>query len=138
MPVAVCVPYPQVTCTSTNAGVNADVLQIALDTRDQLSPLLQLGGTWRFPVHIIVVMPDDPLVAKIHRAGASVIARDNTMEIEAVLPYDDPDAKAFEKRQYWKAERAYRVMASAYQSAEYQGIIGRVGQFVRAIWEAFK
>jgi len=51
---------------------------------------------------------------------------------------DDPGAKAFEKRQYRKAERAYRVMASAYQSAEYQRIIGRVGQFVRAIWEAFK
>ena len=50
----------------------------------------------------------------------------------------DPVNKAFEKRQYRKAERAYRVMASAYQSAEYQRIIGRVGQFVRAIWEAFK
>jgi hypothetical protein len=112
MPVAVCAQYPQVACTSTNAGVNADVLQIALDTRDQLSPLLQLGGTWRFPVHVIVVMPDDPMVGKVHRAGASVIAHGNTMEIEAVLPYDDPDAKAFVQRQFVTALLWEKIFAT--------------------------
>jgi hypothetical protein len=43
----------------------------------------------------------------------------------------DPVAKAFEKRQYRKAERAYRLMAHSYQSADHQNII-------RAIWDAFK
>lgn len=43
----------------------------------------------------------------------------------------DPDAKAFEKRQYRKAERAYRVMASAYQPTRLRGII-------HAIWDSFK
>lgn len=43
----------------------------------------------------------------------------------------DPVAKVFEKRQYRKAERAYRLMASSYQSAERQSI-------VRAICDAFK
>ena len=38
------------------------------------------------------------------------------------------DAKAFEKRQYRKAERAYRLMARSYQSPS----------IVRAIWDAFK
>jgi hypothetical protein len=48
----------------------------------------------------------------------------------------DPVSKAFEKRQYRKAERAYRAMARSYQAAERQGIIGRVGQLVHAIWDA--
>lgn len=47
------------------------------------------------------------------------------------LTTSDPVAKAFEKRQYRKAERAYRLMASSYHSAERQSI-------VRAIWDAFK
>jgi hypothetical protein len=41
------------------------------------------------------------------------------------------DAKAFEKRQYQKAERAYRLMARSYQSAEGHSII-------HAIWDALK
>jgi hypothetical protein len=113
-PTAACDQYPQVTCTSTNAGVNADVLQIAIDTRDQLSPLLQLGGSWRFPVHVFVVMPDDPLLAKIHQAGVSVTARGNTMEIEAVLPYDDPDAKAFVQRQFVTALLWEKIFAATH------------------------
>jgi hypothetical protein len=48
------------------------------------------------------------------------------------------DAKAFEKRQYGKAERAYRLMARSYQSAEHQSIVCHIGQFVHAIWDAFK
>jgi hypothetical protein len=43
----------------------------------------------------------------------------------------DPVAKAFEKRQYRKAERAYRLMARSYQSEQHKSI-------VRAIWDAFK
>jgi hypothetical protein len=50
----------------------------------------------------------------------------------------DPAAKAFEKRQYRKAERVYRLMARFYEAAEREGIIGRVGQFVHAIWDAVK
>jgi hypothetical protein len=50
----------------------------------------------------------------------------------------DPDAKAFEKRQYQKAERAYRLMASADRPPEGQSIISRVGQFVHSIWDAIK
>jgi hypothetical protein len=42
-----------------------------------------------------------------------------------------PDTKAFEKRQYRKAERAYRLMARSYRSTEHQSI-------VRALWGAFK
>jgi hypothetical protein len=44
--------------------------------------------------------------------------------------------KPAKKRQYRKAERVYRLMASAYQPVERQNIIGRVGQLVRAIWDA--
>jgi hypothetical protein len=37
----------------------------------------------------------------------------------------EPGAKAFEKRQYRKAERAYRLMARTYQSGRHQGMIGQ-------------
>jgi len=40
----------------------------------------------------------------------------------------DPVSRAFEKRQYRKAERAYRLMARSYQSAGRPDTIGRVGQ----------
>jgi hypothetical protein len=92
--------FPEVTCTSTDAGVNADILQLADDTRDQLTPLLQLGGAWRFPVHIIVVMPDDPLAARIHEERVAVTAADKTMEIDAAVPSTDPDLKSFVQRQF--------------------------------------
>jgi hypothetical protein len=54
------------------------------------------------------------------------------------LTATQPDAKAFAKRPYRKAERAYRLMALSYQSAEHQSMICRIGQFVHAIWDAFK
>jgi|HubBroStandDraft_2_1064218.scaffolds.fasta_scaffold1401883_1 hypothetical protein len=54
------------------------------------------------------------------------------------LTATNPDAKAFEKRQYRKAERAYRLMARSYRPAEHQSIICRVSQFVHTIWDAFK
>jgi hypothetical protein len=37
-------PYPQVTCTSSDALAIADTLQLAADTRNQLSSLLTLSG----------------------------------------------------------------------------------------------
>jgi hypothetical protein len=46
--------------------------------------------------------------------------------------------KAFEKRQYRKAERAYRLMASSYQPVERQSIIHRASRFIHAMWKAFK
>ena len=54
------------------------------------------------------------------------------------LTTTDPVAKAFAKRQYRKAERAYRLMASSNQPADRQSITCRIGQFVHAIWDAFK
>jgi hypothetical protein len=92
--------YPQVSCTSTDAGLNADVLQLADDTRDQLGTLLQLGSTWRFPVHIVIVLPDDPLAGKVKEERVAVTTGDKTMTIEAALPASDLDAKAFIQRQF--------------------------------------
>jgi hypothetical protein len=58
--------------------------------------------------------------------------------VAPIRDYFHPVAKAFEKRQYRKVERAYRLIADANQPAERQGVISRVGQFVRAIWGAVK
>jgi len=92
--------YPEVTCMTSNPAVCVDVLQLAADTRDQLEPLLRLGRTWRFPVHIHIVTPDDPLAGKVHSESASVIATGQTMEITAVLPSTDLDAREFIQRQF--------------------------------------
>ena len=95
-----CQDYPQVTCTTSDALACADILQLASDTRDQLASLLQLGPTWRFPVHIHVLTPDDPLTAKINREASAVFSQDTTMKIEAVLPSVDPTAREFVQRQF--------------------------------------
>ena len=92
--------YPQVTCTSTDALANADTLQLATDTRDQLASLLQLGPTWRFAVHIHILTPDDPLTAKIDREAFAFFAQGSTMKIEAVLPSTDPNAREYIQRQF--------------------------------------
>jgi hypothetical protein len=97
---ATCSNYPEVTCTSSDALACADILQMASDTRDQLAALLQLGPTWRFPVHIHVLTPDDPLTAKINREASGVFLQDKTMRIEAVLPSIDPTAREFIQRQF--------------------------------------
>ena len=97
---AACPDYPQVTSTSSDALACANVLQLAADTRDQLGPLLKLGPAWRFPVHIHVMTPDDPLTAKINREAAAVFSQGATMKIEAVLPSSDPDAREFVQRQF--------------------------------------
>lgn len=49
----------------------------------------------------------------------------------------DPATKAFAKRQYRKAERAYRLMADAYKPAKRPGVLCSIRQFVHAIWGAF-
>jgi len=92
--------YPQVTATSADAVACANILQLATETRDQLTPLLKLGPTWRFPVHIHVLTPDDPLTAKINREAAAVFSQGASMKIEAVLPSSDPDAREFIQRQF--------------------------------------
>lgn len=92
--------YPAVTCTSSDALAVSDTLQMASDTRDQLTTLLQLGPTWRFPVHIHLMTPDDPLTAKINREAAAFFSQGDTMKIEAVLPSSDPNAREFIQRQF--------------------------------------
>ena len=62
--------------------------------------LLQLGATWRFPVHIHVMTPDDPLTAKINREASAVFSQGHGLKIEAVLPSTDPMAREFIQRQY--------------------------------------
>jgi hypothetical protein len=92
--------YPEVTCTSADDPACADTLQLAADTRDQLTTLLKLGPEWRFAVHIHIMTPDDPLIAKINREAAAVFSQGKTMKIEAVLPSSDPDAREFIQRQF--------------------------------------
>jgi hypothetical protein len=92
--------YAQVTCTTSDALAAADILQMASDARNQLAPLLNLGPNWRFPVHIHVLTPDDPLIAKIDREASAVFAQGPTMRLEAVLPSTDPEAREFIQRQF--------------------------------------
>jgi hypothetical protein len=92
--------YSEVTCTSTNPALCSDVLQLAADTRGQLAPLLQLGKRWRFPVHIRLVTPEDPLAEKVDHESVSVTVLDKTLNINAVLPSCDPDAYVFVQRQF--------------------------------------
>jgi hypothetical protein len=95
--------YPEVTCATTNPALCTDVLQIAADTRGRLAPLLQLGKKWRFPVHIRVVTPDDPLAEKVDGESVEVIAANKTLNITAALPSSDPEAHVFVQRQFVKA-----------------------------------
>jgi hypothetical protein len=92
--------YPAVTCTSSDALACADTLQLAEETRDQLTGLLKLGREWRFAVHIHIMTPDDPLLAKVNREAAAVFAQGSTMKIEAVLPSTDPNPREFIQRQF--------------------------------------
>ena len=92
--------FSQVTCTSTDPVACVDTLQMADDTRDQLRSLLQLGKDWRFPIHIHIVTPDDPLSAKINREAAAVFADKGGMHIEVVVPIDDPNRNAFVQYQF--------------------------------------
>jgi len=92
--------FSQVSCTSTDALACSDTLQLASDTRDQLASLLNLGPAWRFAVHIHIMTPDDPLLAKIDREAAAVFSQGSTMKIEAVLPSTDPNAREFIQRQF--------------------------------------
>jgi hypothetical protein len=106
--------YPQVSCTGTDANVNVKILQLAEDARDQLGSVLRLGNTWRFPVRIEVVMPDDPLADKIHEERATVTVQDKTMILDAAVPFSDPDAKAFIQRQFVTALLWEKFFASTH------------------------
>jgi hypothetical protein len=92
--------YPQVTCTSSDPLACADALQLASDTRDQLAPILKLRPEWRFAVHIHIMTPDDPLLAKINREASAVFSQGNTMKIEAVLPSSSTNPREFIQRQF--------------------------------------
>jgi hypothetical protein len=92
--------YPQVSCTTSDPLACADAVQLASDTREQLSPLIQLGSTWRFPVHIRIIMPDDPLAGKITTESSAVFSEGNSMRIDAALPSTDPNAREFIQRQF--------------------------------------
>ncbi len=63
-------------------------------------PCSTLKPHWRFPVHIRIVTPDDPLAAKIQHESVSALADGKTLKIEAVLPSSDPDAREFIQRQF--------------------------------------
>ena len=92
--------FSQVTCTSGDALACADALQLAADTHDQLASLLKLGPGWRFPVHIRIMAPDDPLLAKIDHEASGVFAQGDTMKLEAVIPSTDPNLREFIQRQF--------------------------------------
>jgi hypothetical protein len=92
-----CDSYPQVTCTGTNPQMVADVLQLATDTRDGLTPLLKLGPNWRYPVHITLLDPQPG--QKSPREGVNAITDGKTLRVEAALSSDDPLARQFIQRQ---------------------------------------
>ncbi len=91
--------YPAVTCTSSDALARADTLQLAGETRDQLTGLLKLGKEWRFAVHIHIMTPDDPLLTKVNREAAAVFSQGTTLKNEAVLPSKDLNEREFIQRQ---------------------------------------
>ena len=92
--------FPEVTCTTSDTLACADTLEMAADARLQLTDLLKLGPHWRFPVHIRVMAPGDPVLKKINREAAAIFADGNDMHIEAVVPSNDPDARLFIQRQF--------------------------------------
>jgi hypothetical protein len=96
--------YPQVTCTGTNPAVVADILQLATDSRDNgdesLGSLLKLGPHWRYPVHITVLDDDATAIGARPREKSLVVTDGHTLRIEASLPSDDLDARAFVQRQF--------------------------------------
>ena len=92
--------YPQVTCTTSDVMACDETLQMADATQDQLQALLQLGPTWRFPVNVHILTPDDPLTAKINREASATFAEGDSMRIQVVVPIDDPDRDAFVQYQF--------------------------------------
>jgi hypothetical protein len=94
--------FSEVSCTGTNPAVVSDILQLADDARDNLTPLLNLGPVWRYPVHITVVDPDS-VTRQLPRENVSAITDGKTLRIEASLPADDPNAREFVERQFVNA-----------------------------------
>jgi hypothetical protein len=92
--------YPQVSCTSTDPAAVTDAIQLAEETRDRLGPLLKLGPTWRFPVKIRVVTPDDPLHDRVHEEDVAAVLSGKTVELDLAVPSSDPDLREAIQRQY--------------------------------------
>jgi hypothetical protein len=80
--------------------MNADVCELATETRDQLSPILKLEREWRFPVRIHVVMPDDPAADRVHEERVAVAVENNLLVLEAAAPATDSDLRGFIRRQF--------------------------------------
>ena len=92
-----CDPYPQVSCTGTNPQTVADVIQLAVDARDGLTSLLQLGPAWRYPIHITLL---DPVPGqKPPREAVDAITDGKTLRVEVALPSNDPIGRTFIQRQ---------------------------------------
>lgn len=109
---ATCPTYPAVSCTSTDTLACSETLQLAIDARNALGPVLLLGQNWRFPVHIRIVTTDDPLAAKVTQESVSVVPDNDTMRIEAILPSYDPNAREFIQRQFVRAMLWEKFFAS--------------------------
>jgi hypothetical protein len=92
-----CDAYPQVSCTGTNPEAVADVVQLAVDTRDGLTSLLKLGPVWRYPVHVTLL--DAVPGQKPPRESVNAITDGKTLRVEVALPSDDPRARPFIQRQ---------------------------------------
>jgi hypothetical protein len=92
--------YPEVTCTGVNPALVSDVIQLASDTRETLTPLLKLGPAWRYPVHIILAAPLRTPGLDAQGESVSVVADGKTLTLEAQLPSTAPNAHEFIQRQF--------------------------------------
>lgn len=92
--------YPQVTCTGVNPALVSDVLQLAADTRETLTPILKLGPAWRYPVHITLAAPLSKPSSDLQGESVSAVADGTTLTLEARLPSTAPNAHEFIQRQF--------------------------------------
>jgi hypothetical protein len=92
--------YPQVTCTGVNPALVSDVLQLAEDTRETLTPLLKLGPKWRYPVHITLLAPLAQAATATQGESVSVVTNGKTLQVDAALPSSAPNAHEFIQRQF--------------------------------------
>ena len=93
--------YPEITCTSIDGAACADTLQLASDTREELTDPAQAGADMAFSSP-----PSMCSRRTIHSPRKStarprrVFVNGSTMRIEAVVPVDDPGAREFVQRQF--------------------------------------
>ena len=92
--------YPQVSCTGVNPAFISEVLQLANETRDSLTPVLKLGPAWRFPVHIVLTAPIAGPKTDGEGESVSVVLNGPTLRLEASLPSSAPNAHEFIQRQF--------------------------------------